>query len=204
MAYTVPKPHKRGEEWLVTVLKSYRDLRKIMQDIDSECPGMRAIVTRFAAFIGPESPLPPDHPANKPLTSTAPGRRRQVTTLLQASLLEACKRYENCVRDGVPTIERRDAFLSGLLTPVFWCFMNKLVPCLVESKTGALDWSIAELTPYVDTNEKAGSRNSKGQWKMATVSPLNPEEAIVNVIRWCVEPEYEHWISPAADAVLAV
>lgn len=196
MAYALPQPHPMGEKWLNNSLKTYRDLQQSISFVDTDIPGMRAIVSRFTAFVGCYAPLPPEYPLQQVVGKATAGRKRRIETIFLASVMEACRRYEEAVNALLSTDEIREAFMSGLLSPLVWCYYQKVVP--VATPDSGCVWSVAELAPYSD----ALGDQPPVDWKIASVVGLDPGVAVNALLRYCCEPEYTHWIDPIQSAIM--
>jgi hypothetical protein len=193
MAYQTPQANQHGEEILSVLFRRSRDWGIYVSQIDFECPGTRAITTRFVAAIGGDTPLPDEHPSAA-IRSVGRGKKRVLTTLVQACINEACISYEYALANNATLPQRRSSYIGGLFWPVLWCMRTGLSPVAKIKGEIVADLQRAKYFPPKGLCEDS--------WSISENGPLNPLQPTSLLLQHCVLPEFEHLYSEYLDAIL--
>lgn len=153
---------------------------------DIHVPGMRAIVTRFAAYVGDVVPVP-SYMCEMYFQNNG-GRPFIVKDLLTVSLQVACDRAYRAAQDNRPALERRDAFMTGVLLPITVLIRNNDMKKAMFS-TGDT-WELGSDIPFVEAAEKYGD---VVEWVQDKDANLRIKIIISTILSFCLEPEIGHW-----------
>jgi hypothetical protein len=170
-----------------------REWGTIITTADYLTPGLRSILTRYAAYVGDQLPSPTVEQL-KPLLSYLGESPRSFPNMLSAALYTGCNKCSYVSNNNGSSLDLRNALITGMILPLIVASRSgSLYSCIFADGT---TWSVNDGTPFCDTDKERGNPVN---W-VRDKSPAGQQMVLVSkVLSFCVEPEYSHWHNPVME-----